>query len=238
MSSPFRGSVSGKQGKEGKEKEGKGQASSKEREKGEGKGQASSRKREKDRHLPKKAEKKAEKRTGIFRGALALGGKQEKKRKKDRHFLPFFGVPGFGGRSYALSGSGLPTPRRRTFAAAILAFAHSELTSLRHPGSAGQLRRLSEHEQPLRDSVSAKEKGKAGKQGKEGKGQASSRKRGKRTGIFGGRGNGMDREKDRHFLGTGGKSRREKAGKGQALKAGTQSVNTTGVFGVRQAFLA
>ena len=137
MSSPFRGSVSGKQGKEGKEKEGKGQASSKEREKGEGKGQASSRKREKDRHLPKKAEKKAEKRTGIFRGALALGGKQEKKRKKDRHFLPFFGVPGFGGRSYALSGSGLPTPRRRTFAAAILAFAHSELTSLRHPGSAG-----------------------------------------------------------------------------------------------------
>ena len=175
--------------------------------------------------------------------------KRERKRKKDRHFLgSFFGVPGFGGRSCALSGSGLPTPRRRTFAAAILAFAHSELTSLRHPGSAGQLRRLSEHEQPLRDSVSAKEKGKAGKQGKEGKGQASSRKRGKRTGIFqkagkrtgifGGRGNGMDREKDRHFLGTGGKSRREKAGKGQALKAGTQSVNTTGVFGVRQAFLA
>ena len=128
MSSPFRGSVSGKQGKEGKEKEGK-----EKREKDRHLPRRGKREREKDRHLPKKAEK----RTGIFRGALALGGKQEKKRKKDRHLLPFFGVPGFGGRSYALSGSGLPTPRRRTFAAAILAFAHSELTSLRHPGSAG-----------------------------------------------------------------------------------------------------
>jgi len=33
-------------------------------------------------------------------------------------------------------------PRRRTFAAGILPSAHSETSALRHPGSAGRLRRL------------------------------------------------------------------------------------------------
>jgi len=50
---------------------------------------------------------------------------------------------------------GLPMPRRRTFATAILSFAHSMLTALarspplRHPAYAGQQRRLSGHGQPL-----------------------------------------------------------------------------------------
>jgi len=44
-------------------------------------------------------------------------------------------------------------PRRRTFATAILAFAHSMLTALRHPASACQQRRLSGHGQPLTDSL-------------------------------------------------------------------------------------
>jgi len=35
-------------------------------------------------------------------------------------------------------GSGLPTPRRRTFATGILPFAHSMLTALRHPAYADQ----------------------------------------------------------------------------------------------------
>ena len=79
MSSPFRGSVSGKQGKEGKEKEGKGQASSKEREKGEGKGQASSKKsREKDRHLP---------------GCVGSRGKAGKKAEKGQAFFALFWGP-------------------------------------------------------------------------------------------------------------------------------------------------
>jgi len=34
------------------------------------------------------------------------------------------------------AGSGLPVPRRRTFAPGILPFAHSMLPALRHPGSA------------------------------------------------------------------------------------------------------
>jgi len=38
--------------------------------------------------------------------------------------------------------SGLPVPRRRTLAAVILTFARSMLAALRHPGSAGQQRRL------------------------------------------------------------------------------------------------
>ena len=50
-------------------------------------------------------------------------------------------------------GSGLTGPRRRTFASAILAFAHSMLTALRHPACAGQQRRLSEPGQPLTDSA-------------------------------------------------------------------------------------
>jgi hypothetical protein len=50
-------------------------------------------------------------------------------------------------------GSGLPMPRRRTFATAILACAHSMLTALRHPACAGQQRRLSGHGQPLTDSA-------------------------------------------------------------------------------------
>jgi hypothetical protein len=45
--------------------------------------------------------------------------------------------------------TGLPTPRRRTFATGILPFAHSMLTALRHPACAGQQRRLSGHGQPL-----------------------------------------------------------------------------------------
>jgi len=55
-------------------------------------------------------------------------------------------------------GSGLPMPRRRTFATAILAFAHSMLTAparsppLRHPAYACQQRRLSGHGQPLTDA--------------------------------------------------------------------------------------
>ena len=40
-------------------------------------------------------------------------------------------------------------PRRRTFATAILAFAHSMLTALRHPASACQQRRLSGPGHPL-----------------------------------------------------------------------------------------
>jgi len=43
-------------------------------------------------------------------------------------------------------------PRRRTFAAGILPFAHSMLTALRHPACAGQQRRLSGHGQPLTDA--------------------------------------------------------------------------------------
>jgi len=35
--------------------------------------------------------------------------------------------------SFALTGAGIPAPRRRTFTAALHAFAHSELTALRHP---------------------------------------------------------------------------------------------------------
>jgi len=49
-------------------------------------------------------------------------------------------------------GSGLPMPRRRTFASAILACAHSMLTTLRHPACACQQRRLSGHGQPLTDT--------------------------------------------------------------------------------------
>jgi len=48
--------------------------------------------------------------------------------------------------------SGLPMPRRRTLTAGILPFARSMLPALRHPGSAGQQRRLSEHGQPLAGS--------------------------------------------------------------------------------------
>ena len=53
-----------------------------------------------------------------------------------------------------VAGFGLPVPRRRTFAAPILGFAHSMLTALRHPACAGQQRRLSGHGQPL--TVSAR----------------------------------------------------------------------------------
>ena len=42
-------------------------------------------------------------------------------------------------------------PRRRTFACALRAFAHSEASALRHPACAGRLRRLSGHGQPLAD---------------------------------------------------------------------------------------
>jgi len=49
-------------------------------------------------------------------------------------------------------GSGLPMPRRRTFATDILSFAHSMLTALRHPACACQQRRLSGHGQPLTDA--------------------------------------------------------------------------------------
>ena len=48
-------------------------------------------------------------------------------------------------------GSGLPMPHRRTLASAILAFARSMLTALRHPACAGQQRRLPGHGQPLPD---------------------------------------------------------------------------------------
>jgi hypothetical protein len=41
------------------------------------------------------------------------------------------------------------TPHRRTFATGILPFAHSVLTSLRHPACACQQRRLPGHEHPL-----------------------------------------------------------------------------------------
>ena len=50
-------------------------------------------------------------------------------------------------------GSGLTGPHRRTFATAILAFAHSMLTVLRHPACACQQRRLSGAGQPLTDSA-------------------------------------------------------------------------------------
>jgi len=44
--------------------------------------------------------------------------------------------------------SGLPVPRRRTLAPGILPCARSMLTALRHPGCAGQQRRLVGHGQP------------------------------------------------------------------------------------------
>ena len=50
-------------------------------------------------------------------------------------------------------GSELTGPHRRTFATAILAFAHSMLTALRHPACAGQQRRLSGSGQPLTDAA-------------------------------------------------------------------------------------
>jgi len=48
--------------------------------------------------------------------------------------------------------AGLPVPRRRTFAAPILGFAHSEASALRHPACACRLRRLLGHGQPLPES--------------------------------------------------------------------------------------
>ena len=50
---------------------------------------------------------------------------------------------------------GLPVPRRRTFACALRASAHSEASALRHPACACRLRRLSGHGQPLADEVPA-----------------------------------------------------------------------------------
>ncbi len=49
----------------------------------------------------------------------------------------------------ARGGWGLPVPCRRTFAAALLAFAHSEAAALRPPGFVGRLGRLHWHGQPL-----------------------------------------------------------------------------------------
>jgi len=47
------------------------------------------------------------------------------------------------------AGSGLPVPRRRTFAAVFLTFAHSTASALRHPVCAGRRGRLPGHGQPL-----------------------------------------------------------------------------------------
>ena len=53
-----------------------------------------------------------------------------------------------GAEATPTGGSGLPIPRRRTFATGIVPCAHSEETALRHPGCAGFLGRLSGHGQP------------------------------------------------------------------------------------------
>jgi hypothetical protein len=63
------------------------------------------------------------------------------------------------GRSlrWARAGFGLPISRRRTFAFALQAPAHSDLPALRHPACAGQLRRLPGHGEPEASSTRRRE---------------------------------------------------------------------------------